>query len=710
MAETALLTVLKVLMIVICAGWVSLWILKPTQMWTKNWKEAEDRLRPTVFGYYGLNFVVFTFPVIALAIVGSVYLNVQQRKPRRLRRKAFPGASNPVVVNTLLGTLTALEILAASLFILLLVWTFYARISNDFKKLMPVKSLKLKLWQLQYLRVATRFGLLAEVCLALLLLPILRGLALFRLIGIQFEASVRYHIWLGTAMIAFAFLHGASTLFIWGVSHHIQEEIGKWQRTGRIYLAGEISLVTGLVIWITSLPQIRRKKFEIFYYTHHLYLVFLVFFLFHAGDRHFYTVFPGIFLFGIDKLLRLVQSRPETCILSAKIFPSKALELVLPKHPNLKYTPTSVIFVKIPSISKFQWHSFSITSSSSVDDHTMSLLIRCQGSWTSSLYNLINTELKSGFNKMKTIPIAVEGPYGASSTDFLRYDSLLLIAGGVGITPFLSIMQEITSAWQSGNYNQYPTRIQLIFIAKKSQDICLLSSISDLILNQSDEQFHLKLKVFVTQEKQSVTTVKELLNEFSQGETVDFGTDSSSYAIHGLESFLWMAAIAGLSSVVFLAFLICLSHIFIPNQKTKASSKEKSPSWVADIIILSSFVIAIICSTLVALVLRGKKLSKETIQTSEKHVKSWQPSSSEAELGFATEKHEIHFTGRPKFQEILEKFPTETGGSDIGVLVCGPEKMKESVAALLCSHNSQCFKSGPQKKTSFSFHSLNFTL
>lgn len=53
MAETAILIVLKVLIILTCAGWVALWILKPTQMWTRKWKEAEDKLRPTVFGYYG---------------------------------------------------------------------------------------------------------------------------------------------------------------------------------------------------------------------------------------------------------------------------------------------------------------------------------------------------------------------------------------------------------------------------------------------------------------------------------------------------------------------------------------------------------------------------------------------------------------------------------------------------------------------------------
>lgn len=108
----------------------------------------------------------------------------------------------------------------------------------------------------------------------------------------------------------------------------------KWQKTGRIYLAGEIALVTGLVIWITSLPWIRRKRFYIFYYTHHLYIVFLVFFLFHAGDRHFYMIFPGVFLFGLDKLLRIIQSRPDTCILSAKIYPCNAMELILPKDPS----------------------------------------------------------------------------------------------------------------------------------------------------------------------------------------------------------------------------------------------------------------------------------------------------------------------------------------------------------------------------------------
>lgn len=80
-------------------------------------------------------------------------------------------------------------------------------------------------WQYKVLKVANRIGLLTEACIALLLLPILRGMSIFRILGIQFEVSLRYHIWLGTATITFATLHGAGSFFIWGIKHHIQDEV-----------------------------------------------------------------------------------------------------------------------------------------------------------------------------------------------------------------------------------------------------------------------------------------------------------------------------------------------------------------------------------------------------------------------------------------------------------------------------------------------------
>lgn len=48
------------------------------------------------------------------------------------------------------------------------------------------------------------------------------------------------------------------------------------------------------------------------------------------------------------------------------------------------------------------------------------------------------------------------------------------------------------------------------------------------------KQLRLKLKVFVRQEEQSEATVRELLNELSQVQTVHFGTDGLNYPLIGL--------------------------------------------------------------------------------------------------------------------------------------------------------------------------------
>ncbi|KAL0341566.1 UNVERIFIED_CONTAM: Ferric reduction oxidase 8, mitochondrial [Sesamum calycinum] len=522
--------VLKLLLILILAGWVSLWVLKPTEFWTRKWKEAEEKATASIFGYNGLDFVVYTFPVIAMAIIGFIYLELKQKEPRtrQRRRSTFTSFSSPLFVNQ---------------------------------------------WQYKLYRMATRCGLLAEACLALLLLPVLRGMSVFRLLGVQFEGSVRYHTWLGTAMVFFATLHSAGIFFIWGMKHRMQDEMWKWQRKGRIYLAGEVALITALVIWITSLPQIRRNRFNLFYYTHHLYIVFLVFFLFHGGDRHFYMVFPGVFLFALDKLLRIIQSRPETCVLSARVFPCKAIELTLPKDPRLKYTPASVIFLKIPSISKIQWHPFSVTSTCSVDEHTISVIVKCEGEWTSSLYDTIHDELDTEADRRKCIPVAVEGPYGPASLDFVRYNYLLLVAGGIGITPFVSIVREITSNYSR---SRYPHRIQYLSIL-----------------------------------------------------------------------------------------------------------------------------------TLLAIMIRWKRVKKELQSFTDKQSKTTKESSLQASRDL--DEHEIHFGGRPNFQDIFSDFTSETGGSDIGVLVCGPESMKESVASA-CRLALVSQKNAKGKRSNFSFHSLNFTL
>ncbi|KAA0033184.1 ferric reduction oxidase 7 [Cucumis melo var. makuwa] len=58
----------------------------------------------------------------------------------------------------------------------------------------------------------------------------------------------------------------------------------EWKDVGIANLPGVISILAGLLMWITSLPKLRTKNFELFFYTHQLYIIFVVFLAPHVGD------------------------------------------------------------------------------------------------------------------------------------------------------------------------------------------------------------------------------------------------------------------------------------------------------------------------------------------------------------------------------------------------------------------------------------------
>lgn len=73
------------------------------------------------------------------------------------------------------------------------------------------------------------------------------------------------------------------------------------------------------------------------------------------------------------------------------------------------------MFVNIPSISKLQWHPFTVISNSGLERETISVMIKCEGSWTKKLYDLLSSP-----SPIDHIEASVEGPYGPPSTHFLR--------------------------------------------------------------------------------------------------------------------------------------------------------------------------------------------------------------------------------------------------------------------------------------------------
>ena len=108
-------------------------------------------------------------------------------------------------------------------------------------------------------------------------------------------------------------------------------QIMEWNDIGFANFAGVISLLAGLLMWVTSLYPVRKLKFELFFYTHQLYIVFVIFLAMHVGDYLFCMAAGGIFLFMLDRFLRFCQSRRIVKIISAKCLPCGTVELVLSK-------------------------------------------------------------------------------------------------------------------------------------------------------------------------------------------------------------------------------------------------------------------------------------------------------------------------------------------------------------------------------------------
>lgn len=96
-------------------------------------------------------------------------------------------------------------------------------------------------------------------------------------------------------------------------------------------------MLAGIVMWVTSLGPVRTHFFDVFYITHHLYIVMFAFAVWHLGDFSSFYFIAGALLFFIDRLIRMVQSQSPVSMLSARVLPSGVVELKFPKSPGTTF-------------------------------------------------------------------------------------------------------------------------------------------------------------------------------------------------------------------------------------------------------------------------------------------------------------------------------------------------------------------------------------
>ncbi|EYU32156.1 hypothetical protein ABFS82_02G166300 [Erythranthe guttata] len=685
---------IMVVVMIVFSGYLFLWVMIPTNPYRLNWlPEIREQTTSTYFGtIQGATYLVFAFPILFIAVLGCVYVYLGKKSIDNHTKGEINGNNNnhrlamwkrPMIIKGL-GVVTRIEVAFFIMFIALLVWSFATYMRINFATITPNTAAKKGqlVWEVKLDRTSDWLAIVGNIAFVFLFFPVTRGSSVLPLFGLTSEGSVKYHIWLGHIVMTLFTAHSFGYVVYWASVRKLHKLL-EWKKTGFSAIAGELSLVAGLVLWATTFPRIRRKMFEVFFYTHHMYIPFVVFFILHVGINYTTTMLPGFFLFLIDRYLRFLQSRSNVRLLSARVLPCQAVELNFSKTTGLRYSPTSIIFLNVPTISKMQWHPFTVSSSSSLESDKLSVIIKGEGKWSNKLYQMLSSSIDR-------LDVSTEGPYGPTSTDFLRHELLVMVSGGSGVTPFISIIRELI--YTSENLKCKTPEILLITSFKNSNDLTLLDLILPLCGAPPEfPNLDLKIEAYVTRER--AAPPKE--QENTKIRTVWLKPNPSDAPISpilGPNSYLWLGAIISSSFIIYLIFIGILTRYTIyPIDRNTNKIYATSSRALIHMLFLC---IGIFIAATSAFSMNKSKNAREIKTTQIQHMEGATPQASPNSSFYNADREleslpqqsisqliNLHYGERPDLKRVL----FERKESSVGVLVCGPKKMRHEVANICSS-------------------------
>jgi len=290
-------------------------------------------------------------------------------------------------------------------------------------------------------------GHMASLAFALTMLPVAKDSILLRVMGLSFERVLHWHRGLGGVSYIAVTLH---MLLWWAkwmldgtfVKNLILIDTQKWLWVTPSWNHYEnFSVLMAQVSWVLFTVAIaiawtcRRRMYRLFYVSHHLAILFVFMGMVHAWSFWFF-VLPGLALWWFDRLHRLVDGSQPTRVVTLMAIPGTDvthLELQMPQLAA-RFRPGQFVLVHVPAVCTQSWHPFT----ANVRGDRVSVLCKASGKWTQAL-----RKLAEGQEQAMPLPSALcTGPYGSLDPSSYSCGPIFLAAGGIGITPVISVFQD----------------------------------------------------------------------------------------------------------------------------------------------------------------------------------------------------------------------------------------------------------------------------
>eukprot|EP01041_Mallomonas_annulata_P010364 gene10364-21624_t len=288
-------------------------------------------------------------------------------------------------------------------------------------------------------RVLRSIGELNFVTYAFILLPVTKHSVWLFLCGLSFERTIKFHRAWGIVLLIVMGIHGFGMWITFATTTADNSDANfqfvlRFQinpKTGWSNLSGLLAFIFAFIGAIAANPYIRRNYFELFKYIH-------------------ISVVPLTFIFAYLHMPALLRW----------VLPSVVL---IDMGPNSWTHKLSKLSMENSIVSETE----TSTKTPINDDSNFNTN-------NTNKYNQLNHTLKKSI-----INVFIDGPFGNISIPINLYPVLVLIAGGIGATPLLSVLGDILHNSSTSSY-KWLKDIKIIFIWT-SREIALFQEFIPLL-------------------------------------------------------------------------------------------------------------------------------------------------------------------------------------------------------------------------------------
>ncbi len=312
--------------------------------------------------------------------------------------------------------------------------------------------------------LAIRAGMLAVALMPWIVALSMKANLITMLTGIGHERLNVLHRWGGYLCLFLSLIH-TIPFYITPVWDQGGFAVFKSFFTGQYYIygTGVAALVPLLFLCLHSLPFLRAWMYELFVALHvpvSIVFVGMMFWHCHKYLTSWNYLFATVAIWLLSYCVRLfflnwANPRRFSWLIGEEsavtVLPENAVKVTIPTQ--MKWRPGQYVYLRMPGISVFENHPFTIASLCSEDFPSeygeqyrdMTLVFRPFGGFTRKV---LNAAIDDG--PMKTYRAFIDGPYGGMQRDLASFDTVILFAGGSGITAIVSQLLDLIKKMRDG--------------------------------------------------------------------------------------------------------------------------------------------------------------------------------------------------------------------------------------------------------------------